>query len=291
MKNRLTWFFLLVFLGLTAGVIFEWPDRQFHLVVCDVGQGDAILLVHGSSQVLIDGGPNSRVMECLSDHLPFWDREIELIVATHPDKDHIAGLVNVIERYRVTMFVSINQLNKTTVFENLRAEVWQNQLPVHIARKGDQIMVGQIKLKVLSPEKSDHKYLVWENKLEAEKDGQIEESNDQSVVLRVNYDQFDLLLTGDIGASLEKKLTGEQDLSGIEVLKVSHHGSKYGTSQELLEAVKPKLAVIGVGKNQWGHPAEEVIERLAKFKIPVLRTDLEGDIEVVSDGKRWYVKN
>jgi len=127
--------------------------------------------------------------------------------------------------------------------------------------------------------------------LEAEKDGQIEESNDQSVVLRVNYDQFDLLLTGDIGASLEKKLTGEQDLSGIEVLKVSHHGSKYGTSQELLEAVKPKLAVIGVGKYQWGHPAEEVIERLAKFKIPVLRTDLEGDIEVVSDGKRWYVKN
>ena len=291
MKNRLTWFFLLVFLGLTAGVIFQWPDRQFHLVVCDVGQGDAILLTHGSSQVLIDGGPGNKVMGCLSNHLPFWDREIELIVATHPDKDHITGLIDVIERYRVTMFISINQLNKTTVFENLRAEVWQNQLPVHIARKGDRIMVGQIKLKVLSPEKSDNKHLVWQNKLETEKDEQIEGSNDQSVVLRANYGQFDVLLTGDIGASVEKKLTEEQDLSGIEVLKVSHHGSKYGTSQELLAAVKPKLAVIGVGKNQWGHPAKEVLERLAKFKIPVLRTDLEGDIEVVSDGKGWWLKN
>jgi len=288
MKNRLIWFFLLVFLGLAAGVIFQWPDRQFHLVVCDVGQGDAILLVHGSSQVLIDGGPNSRVADCLSSHLPFWDREIELIVATHPDKDHISGLVDVIERYRVKMFVSINEVNKTTVFENLRAEVWQNQLPVHIARKGDQIMVGQIKLKVLSPEKSDNKYLVWQQVLGETASSSSEGSNDRSVVLRANYHQFDVLLTGDIEASIEKKLTREQDLSDIEVLKVSHHGSKYSTSQELLEAVKPRLALIGVGKNQWGHPAKEVLERLAKLKIPVLRTDLEGDIEVVSDGKSWW---
>ncbi|EKD57173.1 MAG: hypothetical protein ACD_57C00389G0003 [uncultured bacterium] len=109
-------------------------------------------------------------------------------------------------------------------------------------------------------------------------------------MLRASFDEFDILLTGDIGAAVERQLASKADLSGIEVLKVAHHGSKHSTSEELLQAVRPKVATIGVGKNQWGHPATEVLERLKQFQIPVFRTDLDGEIEIVSDGKTWYSK-
>lgn len=287
-------------LGLILGLISQWPDGEIHVVACEVGQGDAILLTQGFSQVLVDGGPSARVINCLSNHMPFWDKAIELVVATHPDKDHIAGLVDVIEKYKVISFVSINEANETTIFNDLREKIWQNQIPVHLAQRGEEVLVGNIKLKVLSPEKSDKNFLVWSQNL-PEKDGQqilgtsanssSESSNENSVVAKATFGDFDVLLTGDITATVEKALTSDQDLSGIEVLKISHHGSKYATSQEFLEKIRPQLALIGVGKNQWGHPAEEVLERLRNLDIKILRTDTGGEIEVVSDGKGWYVKN
>ena len=298
-------FIIFIFFGLLTGLISQWPDNKLHLIACNVGQGDAFLLTQGSSQVLVDGGPNDQVEQCLSGHLPFWDRTIELVVATHPDKDHIAGLVNVIENYKVMSFVGINEANNTTVFANLRAKIQEKRVPVHIAQKGEQVLVGNIKLKVLSPEKSDKNFLVWsasgsdlasdpsadKQVLGGSTNSSSEGSNDDSVVLRASFGEFDALLSGDITSVVEKQLVRDQDLSGIEVLKVSHHGSKYASSQEFLEAVKPKLAVIGVGKNQWGHPAEEVLEKLRNLDIEILRTDTDGEIEVVSDGKGWYIKD
>lgn len=296
---RKKWFGLLLVFGLLLGVITQWPDSKLHLVVCDVGQGDAILLTQGFSQVLVDGGPNNKILNCLSEHMPFWDRNIELVVATHPDKDHIAGLIFVTDRYKTDQFVSINEANNTTVFENLRAMIQQSQIPVHVAQKGEQIEVGKIKLKVLSPDKSEKNFLVWQERQESQNNKQIlgasanasdTSTNDQSLVLRVSFGEFDVLLTGDIGISIEKKIIGEDNLSGVEVLKVSHHGSRYGTSQEFLEVLSPQLATISVGKNQWGHPADEVLVRLESAGVKILRTDLFGNVEIISDGQSWYLK-
>ncbi|OGD61993.1 hypothetical protein A2160_01720 [Candidatus Beckwithbacteria bacterium RBG_13_42_9] len=298
---------IFLFFGLLIGLISQWPDNNMHFIACNVGQGDAILLTSGQAQVLIDGGPNNQVEQCLSEHLPFWDRTIELVVATHPDKDHIAGLVKVIENYNVMSFVSINKANDTTYFNNLRSEIQKKGIKVHLAQKGDQIIVGKIKLNLLSPAKEDRSYLVWSasgaDSASDPADKQIlgsrasssppkadNSSNDDSVVMRASFGNFDALLTGDITSAKEKELES-QHLSDIEVLKVSHHGSKYATSQEFLDKLRPKLAVIAVGKNQWGHPAAEVLERLRNLEIKILRTDTDGEIEVVSDGQGWQIKN
>lgn len=290
---------IFVIAGLIFGLVNQWPDGKLHLVQCAVGQGDAILLTQGFSQVLVDGGPNDQVTQCLSDHMPFWDHQLELVVATHPDKDHIAGLVSVIERYDVKLFVSINVANSTTVFNNLQAVVWDREVPIHVARRGEEILVGNIRLNVLSPEESDQNILVWQKNSWEQSTEQIlgstatasdDSTNDQSVVMQASFGEFDALLTGDITASVEKRLASEFNLSGIEVLKVAHHGSKHSTSQELVEAVAPQVAVIGVGKNQWGHPAAEVLAKLGESGVTVLRTDIDGEIEIVSDGKEWYIE-
>lgn len=291
-KNK-TWLILMIF-GLLTGLIFSWPDKNLHVIACDVGQGDAILLTKGFSQVLVDGGPNDKVLNCLSKYMPFWDKNLEIVVATHPDKDHIGGLAKVIERYNLTSFVSINEANNTTTFANLQRAVWQKDVPVHIAQKGDKIKIDDLQITVLSPQKSGKNYLVWNQDVASEpvlgdKTANPKVSNnDQSVVLLADFNNFEVLLTGDISQAVEKKLVEEDDLSQVEVLKVSHHGSKYGTSQEILEEMKPKVALIGVGKNQWGHPTDEVLSRLKKFGVKIFRTDIKESIEIISDGQSWW---
>jgi len=111
-----------------------------------------------------------------------------------------------------------------------------------------------------------------------------DELNDTSIVLQLSFGQSQALLTGDITEKVESQL----DLGKVEVLKVAHHGSKFSTSEEFLSKIKPKLAIISVGENRFGHPAQETLERLSKAGIKVLRTDQEGNIEIVSNGWGWY---
>jgi len=287
------YFFLFIFFGLAAGIASQWPDGRMRVVLCDVGQGDGILLTQGFTQVLVDGGPNSRVVDCLSGNMPFWDRKVEVVIATHPDKDHITGLADVIENYNVISFVSINRANKTAEFEELRKAVLQGRTPVHIAKTGDKVVVGKIKLDILWPEENKSEQLVWVREKNEQVLGESSgdsSSNDFSVVAKASFGKFDVLLTGDISKSIEEKLVERFDLSGIEVLKVAHHGSKYSTSKELLEEVRPKVALIGVGKNNWGHPDGEVLGELGKLGVKILRTDTMGEMEVVSDGDRFWEK-
>jgi len=289
----------LILSGLVIGVVSEWPDRRLRVIACDVGQGDAIVLIQGFTQVLVDGGPNSRVVSCLSENMAFWDRTIEVMVATHPDKDHITGLADVIDSYKVISFVSINKANTSNEFKDLKNKILENKIPTHIAKIGDSIIAGKIKLNVLWPEKSDNKILVWAEKGDDLGDNQTlglsannrgdDSTNDYSVVLKACFGEFDVLLTGDIGKDIEKRLVDEFDLSGIEVLKVAHHGSKYSTSKELLEELRPKVALIGVGKNSWGHPTEEVLINLREVDAEILRTDTMGEVGVVSDGKKFWI--
>lgn len=266
--------FVLV-IGLIWTAIFKLPDNRLHLVFCDVGQGDAILIYQGSSQILIDGGPNQKVLTCLADHLPFWDREIEIVVATHPDADHLTGLIDVIERYAVKQFV-LNSVGKgSAVYREFEAAVSEEEAGVYFPQRGDKISLKSMKLAVLWP-KSQEKVL---GVTTMEK-----EANETSVVLQFSYGNFDVLLPGDISTEIESLL----DLREIEVLKIAHHGSKYSTSEDFLKETKPELAVISVGKNSFGHPTEEVLKRLEQLGVEVLRTDVDQEIEVVSNGKTWY---
>lgn len=268
-------FWLVLVLGLVWMAVFQLPDKNLHLVFCDVGQGDAVLISHRSHQILIDGGPNNQVLSCLGNNLPFWDRTIEMVVATHPDADHITGLIDVIKRYSVEQFVLNSAGKDSAVFHEFQRVIGAEGAGVYFPQEGDQVKLGALKMIVLWP-LSQEKVL---GATTVEK-----EANETSIVILLSFGEFDVLLPGDISSQIEVQL----DLGDIEVLKVAHHGSKFSTSEEFLEKVKPELAVVSVGKNRFGHPTREVLERLETLGIALLRTDQEGEVEVVSDGRKWY---
>ena len=224
------------------------PDNKLHVIFCDVGQGDAILVTYKTEQLLIDGGPGKKVVSCLERHIPFFDRRIEAVVLTHQNADHSKGLTYVRERYKVVVFEPALRKNQT-------------------------LELGQIKYQVLWP---DDKVL-GANTIGME--------NGEGIVGRVSWGSFDVLLTADV----ETK-NYEEPGPGIEVVKVPHHGSKFGLEPEWWAKVRPALAVVSVGKNSYGHPTEEVIKILSDLGIKLLRTDQDGEIEIVSDGRSWQVK-
>jgi len=292
-KLKIIFIFLLLLVGLVWGAVSQLPDGRLHLIFCDVGQGDAILAVKGSTQILIDGGPNEKVLSCLSSHLPFWDRQIELVVATHPEYDHLTGLVSVIQRYRILQIVSNSLLAESGVFQKFRAEVVSRQIPVHSPKAREEIKIGGIKLKILYPTEKLGEEIVWKTLKEPKVLGLSTYTgnfNKTAIVTLLEFGDFQALLTGDVGVEEEEKFL--PTLGEVEVLKVAHHGSKYSTSESLLATTRPKLAVISVGaNNRYGHPAPEILERLQAVGAKIRRTDLEGEIELVSDGENWYNAN
>lgn len=291
---------LAILAALIWTAVFYFPDKNLHLIFCDVGQGDAILIKKGFNQVLIDGGPDERVLECLSDHLPFWDRTIEMVVLTHPQADHITGLISVLERYRVEYFVINNIVNDTERFWRFRDVLINEGVKIYNPKTGERVELAEMSFNVLWPKEELGSSLVW--KTSDTSDGGPEELlrgeilgvasyhgdlNETSVVLRLSFGDFCALFIGDIGLTAETYL---DKVTPCQVLKVAHHGSKYSNSKEFLEQVQPDMAVISVGKNRFGHPTEEVLKRLASAGAKILRTDQDGEIEIVSDGRKWRIK-
>jgi competence protein ComEC len=277
--------------ALIIGAVVVYPDQNLHVVFCDVGQGDAILITKGTTQVLVDGGPNQKVLNCLSNNIPFWDKTIEMIILTHPDNDHLGGLPDVIERYNVTQLLSHGLIKDSAIFWTFRDKVLEKNIPVYSPKAGDKIQIGGIALEVLSPKEKMGDELVWKKETDSQVLGAYTysiEPNEASIVTLLSYGNFDVLLPGDISSQTEEAIESDKD---VEVLKVAHHGSKYSSSEEFLERINPDLAVISVGKNSYGHPTKEVLERLRNLKIQVLRTDLEGEIEISTNGKEWGVIN
>ncbi|MBI2268518.1 MAG: MBL fold metallo-hydrolase [Candidatus Blackburnbacteria bacterium] len=277
---------------LVLGAIFG-QDNNLHMVFCNVGQGDATLIYKGSTQILVDGGPDSSVISCLSNHMPFWDRTIELVVLTHPEQDHFGGLIDVFRRYKITTFSGSGLSNKSEGYKTLEKETdteTDTGMNVISLTSGDRVKKGEIILDVLSPQKE-----VVAQRSAPTSRGKIlsatESVNEYSVVLEMSYAAFKSLLTGDIEPPVTNQISQIKQISPIDVLKVPHHGSKNGLTQELLDAVRPSLAVISAGKNnRYGHPHASVLDMLSKGGAKVLRTDVDGEVEVVSDGNSWRVK-
>lgn len=290
MNIKYLFFGLGLSLLLIFGVFFALPDNNLHLIFCNVGQGDAILVSRGSQQILIDGGPNNKVLNCLSHNLPFWDRTIELMVLTHSESDHLTGLISVLDRYSVGQLIGNSLVKESPVFAAFRQKIIENKIPVYSPKMGDQIKIAGLVLKILWPENKLGNGLVWQNKADLKVLGVEAFSgnlNQTSIVSQLSFGQFDALLTGDIGLREEDQL----QIQPVEVVKIAHHGSKYSTGQEFLEKIRPQLAVVSVGRNNYGHPSLEVLDRLTSRGIKFFRTDLNGEVEVVSDGKNWWLKS
>ena len=249
----------------------------------DVGQGDAIFIeTPQGHQILIDGGPARQLAaDKIGKALPFWDKSLDLVILTHPDADHITGLVGVLERYDVENVLWTGVTTDTNIFASWKDALEKYSKPdferekvgLYLARAGQKIFWGKDPnafMEILYPESQT---------LNEKKSGFGGATNDTSIVSKLVFGSHSLLFTGDITKAVEQKLVSQGVNLRADVLKVPHHGSKYSSSEAFLAAVLPSTAVIQVGsKNSYGHPTEEVLSRLGN--IPVLRTDEKSDIVI-----------
>ena len=266
----------LVLLTVTGAAWRTLPDGLLHILFLDVGQGDAIFIrTPAGHQVLVDGGPaESVLLAALGRHLPFWDRTLDLVVLTHPDSDHVTGLVGVLERYRVRMVMEGEAQGRSAAYAE-----WRRRLE----REGAERIRGQAGIRAMLDGGVEIEWLY------AGQAGTTDQNaNNASLVARLRYGDFSVLLPGDIEAEVEERLVLDGVGLASTVLKVPHHGSCTSTSTVFLQAVDPQLAVISVGENDFGHPCAEVLARLAS--VPVYRTDQHGTVELISDGTRAWVR-
>ncbi len=287
--------FLLLFAALVWLAVLVTPDKNFHLIACDVGQGDAMLLTYKNFQVLIDGGPNSKVLPCLSGHMPFWDRQIEVVILTHPEADHFIGLIDVFKNYKIKYFLANQVDNSTPSYSLLKSTVGGSPTTIINPSEGMKLRYDLISLDILSPSQ------VW---LNSQKDSSNPKQdcklgcfetkrilNEFSIIGLWKFGNFTALTTGDIPKETLDEVVTQNTLSNITYLKVPHHGSKTGLTKNILNNLMPKIGVISVAKSNIYHlPNKEVVDMLKEENIKTLRTDELGTIEVVTDGKSWWLK-
>ncbi|MCK4891059.1 MAG: MBL fold metallo-hydrolase [Candidatus Pacebacteria bacterium] len=232
----------------------------------NVGQGDAALIEIGNDmQILIDGGDGKNILDKLGEHMSFYDRKIELVILTHPDKDHMGGLIEILKYYEVEQILETGIICETAICQEWDKLIEEKNISVKYAQFGQRIKAGNIKMTVLYP---------FENL----QDKKAENDNESSIILRIDTENDSYLLTGDSGFKTEKKLIDENINIKAKVIKISHHGSKNATSNEFLRLVNPQKAVVSVGKNSYGHPAQELLNRLKNMNVAIFRTDEEGDV-------------
>jgi competence protein ComEC len=283
MRDKIKKQFKYYFLGLLlVATIFVWyavfaESREgLEVDFLDVGQGDAIFIqAPNGNQVLLDSGPNKKVLSELSKIMPFYDRSIDLAIESHPDNDHIAGFIDVLKKYNVSVVMDPGVEVDTPVYQELESIIKQSNIQKILAKRGMRINLGDnIYIDVLLPVVNNPNF----------------SPHDGMVVLKLNYGKNSFLLTGDMENKMENYLMSIDKNLKSNVLKVGHHGSKTSTSEALLGYVNPDYAIISVGKdNRYGHPHQEVLERLNQFQIPILRTDEKGMIKIKSNGENLQI--
>jgi competence protein ComEC len=232
----------------------------------------------GGHQILIDGGPDGKVLQRLGKIMPFYDHDIDVVIASHPHADHIAGLIDVLKRYNVKNIIEAKEEYNSPEDKAWKDSVSQEGAVEEEAVAGKVVDFGDgVKLYVLHPFKS----------VAGTKTGK---PHNDIVVVMLEYGSFRVLFTGDMETKVERQLI----LNGIDlsadVLKVGHHGSNTSTSEEFIAEVGPEAALIEVGaKNRYGHPSPDILSRLENFGIKYYRTDLNGDIKLISDGKNYLI--
>ncbi|MBZ9572022.1 MBL fold metallo-hydrolase [Patescibacteria group bacterium] len=282
-KTRNCIFFIfsgLIFINILAWiVVFDLNGPQFlEVTFFDVGQGDAIFIETPKfHQILIDGGPDSTILEKLGKTLPFYDRSLDLVILTHPEYDHMAGLIEVLKRYKVDFVLWTGVIRDTSEYEEWQKVIRKEGTVIKIAESGQKILW----------ESNPKNFIDILYPFEDLAGQEIKRSNDTSIVSRLVFTNNTFLFTGDISKSVEKKMINREIDFNSNILKVAHHGSKTSTSEEFLKKVLPEIAVVQVGENKYGHPNSEVLEKLKFFDIKVLRTDLNGDIKIISDGIKF----
>jgi competence protein ComEC len=253
--------------------------QKLRVSFLDVGQGDSILIQTPSGHdMLIDGGATNIVLERLAKQMSFFDRSIDVVVATHPDADHVTGLIPVLEKYNVEKIIISKVEGETGIFEDLNNHIKNEGAHIIIAEVGDEINFNDdVSAKILFPTKN---YIAKKN-----------DTNDASVSMVLQYDDITFLLTGDLPTTNESKLISGGLTKNITVYKAGHHGSKSSSGEQLLTYIRPEYAIISAGKdNTYGHPNIETLERLQKYAKEIVSTIDRGTISFRTDGRLLEIK-
>ncbi|MBS1787403.1 MAG: MBL fold metallo-hydrolase [Acidobacteria bacterium] len=262
---------------------FETKGR-LQIFALDVGQGDGLLIVSpGGKTVLIDAG-NVQAGDAVVAALQRRNiRTIDLAVATHPHADHIAGLRRVIGKLTVKQLLDSGQSFSSTEYEKLLRAVKERKVNYIKAGKGQTFDLDSgVHLEAFNPRGNER----WITPVR--EGGSVENAN--SIVLRLTYGNFSMLFTGDAETETEAEMIKTKTSLRAQVLKVGHHGSRYATSESFLSAVAPQTAIISCGAdNRYGHPSQPTLDRLRRSNVQVYRTDLSGEIAIVSDGNTFQV--
>lgn len=265
----LLWTFL-VFLGFQ-----NLPKAQLTVTFLDVGQGDAILLRTPKQQkILVDAGPFTNVLLPLSQELNYFERRLDLVVLTHPDADHIAGLTEILRRYEVGAILMTGVYHETAWYADILAQIQAQKIPVFLANAQTDFDLGAGVILDL----------VWPREFVS--GAKPQDANRLSIVTRLTFGKTAILLTGDLDQASEKVLLKTPQNLQAQILKLGHHGSKTSSSAEFLAAVNPEIAIVSAGEdNPFGHPAKEVLAKLKHAKV--LSTAVEGSLRFSSNGETW----
>lgn len=277
-KNKKRYYYALF--GLFLGTIFLWQEvakfssHNLRVYFFDVGQGDgAYIRTPENQDILIDGGPSSAILTRLGEKMPFFDRKIELIILSHPQADHLSGIVDVLNRYQVDKIIWTKATCETGACQEFREKIAAKNVAEEKAVVGDKINFGSINIKFLYP------FADMEGK-------KLKDLNYSTIVAQIFYSNNSFLFTGDISQDIEKQLLNTKIVQRADVLKVAHHGSKYSSSPVFLKSIQPEYAIISIGENSYGHPASQTLQNLESAGAKIFRTDQDGDIECESTGEK-----
>ena len=255
-------------------VVTEESRTKLTTAFLDVGQGDSIFIeAPNGNQILIDGGPGKSTLREIGKLMPYYDRSIDMLIVTNPDKDHFAGFIDVLRRYHVEGVLLPGTISNTAAYGEFEKIIKEKGVKKALARRGMNIDLGDgVSLSILFP---DRDVSNWK-------------TNDGSVVTRLSYGEKSFLFMGDSTVKTEGIIIFKNS-AGLksDVLKLGHHGSRTSTSAALLGYANPSYAIISAGRNNsYGHPHKEVLALLEKFKIPHLITYEEGTIVFETDGEQ-----
>lgn len=257
---------------------------KLQVFALDVGQGDGLLIVSpGGKTVLIDAG-NARAGDEVAVTLQGRNiRTLNLAVATHPHADHIGGLRRVIGKLKVDQLLDSGRDFESDEYDRLKRAIKSRKVEWILAKKGWSIDLDSgVRLEAFNP-RGNNQWIT-----EVREGGSIENAN--SVVLRLSYGNFAMIFTGDAEFETETALLKSKTFLKAQVLKIGHHGSRHATGESFLKAVNPQAAIISCGAdNRYGHPSQPTLDRLRKAGVQVYRTDLGGEIAIVSDGNTFQV--
>jgi competence protein ComEC len=268
-------------LSLTGFIHNPVTTLSTRVTACDIGQGDAILLQHGTLTVLIDTGPDSAILKCLSQELPWWRPRIDVLILSHSDWDHIGGVESVLQFYKVGEVWRSEWDQVSESGERVISAL--KEIPTRFVQAGDTMQVPGWRIRILSGD------VFFENVLSLV--DMEDNPNNRSVAIWAIGESFGFLGLGDLECPGELAVMGVSLLNTVQILKVSHHGSKTSTCEDFVRRIQPETAIVSAGKgNTYGHPHPLPLVNLQKMGVFVLKTNEIGSFSLDRSGQGWRVQ-